>query len=127
VKRKSHIAFVVTWAGITAAGAQPGRAPQGPDPVLQGPTPPVACAAALDGPDYVPGLDANGQAVARADIGAERVPVPGELLLPLPNSPRFVPGGRAGRGRGEPAYLMLDGRRVERLVNPEPPCPPAAG
>ena len=136
---------VAVLAGLSAVSAQPRRVPGataqqagparpsasggatnlGPDPVLQGPTPPAACATALDGPEYIPGLDANGQAVARADIGAERVPVPGELLLPLPNGPRFVPG-RGGRGRGadEPAYLVLDGRRVERLVNPEPGCTP---
>jgi hypothetical protein len=122
VRVKYHIAVVAAafLTGISALSAQPGR----PDPVLQGPTPPVACAAALDGPDYVPGLDANGQAVPRADIGAERVPIPGDLLVPLPNRRAFPPG-RGGRGRGgeEPTYLTLDGRRVERLVNPEQGCP----
>jgi hypothetical protein len=136
VRVKCHIAVVAAglWAGISGLTAQPGS----PDPVLQGPAPPPVCAAALDGPDYVPGLDANGQAVPRADIGSERVPVPGEILLPLPNGagpnrPAFSPGrgggpgGRGGRGRGanEPAYLVLDGRRVEQLVNPEPGCDPA--
>jgi hypothetical protein len=89
--------------------------------------PPAACAAALDGPDYVPGLDANGQAVPRADIGAEPVPVPGDLLVPLPNRGAFA-SGRGGRGRGanEPAYLVLDGRRLEQLVNPAPPCKPGS-
>jgi hypothetical protein len=121
---KFHIAVVVggLLAGIPAAAAQQGPL-QGPDPVLQGPAPPVACAGALDGPDYVPGLDANGQAVPRADIGAERVPVPGELLVPLPNRPAFTPGRGRGRGMSERPYLVLDGKRVERLVNPEPACP----
>ena len=122
---KFHIAVVVVgiFAGIPGLAAQPGR----PDPVLQGPSPPPACAPALDGPDYVPGLDANGQAVPRADIGAERVPVPGELLIPLPNGPNRPAFGRGrgfARGPGQPAYLVLDGRRVERLVNPGPPCEP---
>lgn len=122
---KFHIAVVVgaVLAGISRLAAQPGQ----PDPVLQGPSPPPACALALDGPDYVPGLDANGQPVPRADIGAESVPVPGELMVPLPNGPNRPAFGRGrglGRGAGQPAYLMLDGRRVERLVNPGPPCQP---
>ena len=127
---KFHIVIVVAGilAGISSLAAQAPSAPGQPDPVLQGPSPPPACAEGLDGPDYVPGLDANGQAVPRADIGAERVPVPGELLIPLPNGSNrqaFVPGrGGRGFGRDEPAYLVLDGRRVERLVNPGPACEP---
>jgi hypothetical protein len=125
VRVKCHIAVVAAGliAGISSLCAQPGA----PDPVLQGPAPPPACAAALDGPDYVPGLDANGQAVPRADIGAERVPVPGDILAPLPNRQAFAPG-RGGRGRGanEPAYMVLDGRRVDQLVNPGPLCKPSS-
>ena len=125
---KFHIVIVVAGilAGISSLAAQTPSALGQPDPVLQGPSPPPACAEGLDGPDYVPGLDANGQAVPQADIGAERVPVPGELLLPLPNGPnrRAFGPGRGGPGRDEPAYLVLDGRRVERLVNPRPACEP---
>ena len=95
------------------------------DSILDGPAP-GPCAAALAGPDYIPGVDATGQPVARADIGTGRVPVPDQLLVPLPKSgprtrPRFGRGARAGQG--EPAYATIDGARLDRLVNPEP-CPP---
>jgi hypothetical protein len=89
---------------------------------------PGPCMAALEGADYVPGLDADAQPVARADIGAERVPVPGDLWVPLPNS---TPQGRGGRGAGrvgqpgEPIYMMLGRDRIDRLVNPET-CLPRA-
>jgi len=86
-----------------------------PDPVLQGAMP-GPCIAALEGLDYVPGVDANGQPVARADIGAERVPVPGDILVPLPNRGA---AGRGGRGNPKPAYLQLGRDRIDRLVNPE--------
>jgi hypothetical protein len=119
-------------AGNPAFGADTAR----PDPVLQGSVgrspedgraakralEPGSCIAALEGPDYVPGVDASGQPVARADIGAERVPVPGDILVPLPNSgPNRA--GRGGRGVREPAYMTLGRDRVDRLVNPES-CPP---
>ncbi len=44
--------------------------------------------------------------------------------------PPFAGKGAARRpwrprpGANEPAYLVLDGRRVEELVNPEPGCDP---
>jgi len=120
--------MAVFLAGIPASGAEAPR----PDPLLQGPMP-GPCIAALEGADYVPGLDANGQPVVPADIGAERVPVPGDLWVPLPNStPQGFNNGRGGRGRGagrggqpgEPIYMMLGRDRVDRLVNPKA-CPPA--
>ena len=92
---------------------------------------PGPCAAALEGPDYVPGTDANGRAVDPADIGVDRVPVPGQLLVPLPGtgSNRGSFRGRGGPvGQGEPAYATIDGAQLDRLVNPEPcfpsPAPP---
>jgi hypothetical protein len=106
------------WSGNPVLAADAAR----PDPLLQGPMP-GACIAALDGPDYVPGVDANGQPVPRADIGAERVPVPGDILVPLPGQGRAGRGGRGGRGQQpEPAYMTLSRDRIDRLVNPEA-CP----
>ncbi len=120
VKFTPGLILLVFLAEIPAFGADAPR----PDPLLQGAMP-GPCMAALEGADYVPGLDADGQPVARADIGAERVPVPGDLWVPLPNS---TPQGRGGRGAvrggqpGEPIYMMLGRDRIDRLVNPEP-CP----
>lgn len=117
---KFRIGFVV---GVLVA-ANPAFAA---DSILDGPDS-GPCAAALAGPDYVPGIDATGQPVARADIGTERMPVPDQLLVPLPKSgPRtrrgFGPRWGARAGQGEPAYATIDGARLDRLVNPDP-CPP---
>jgi hypothetical protein len=122
---KKHIGFVVAALLAQIPGLAAQTRASGPDPVLQGPAPPAACAAALDGPDYVPGLDANGQAVPRADIGAERVPVPDEIFMPLPNRAGRTPGrGGRGPGAGEAPYVSIDGRRLEALLNAPPPCDP---
>ena len=97
------------------------------DSILDGPAP-SPCGAALAGPDYVPGVDAMGRPVPRADIGAGRVPVPDQLLVPLPGGANH--GRRGGRaGQGEPAYATIDGARLDRLVNPpvdSGACPPPA-
>jgi hypothetical protein len=69
----------------------------------------------------VPGVDANGQPVPRADIGAEHVAIPDQVYVPLPNRGAR---GRGGRGPGPEAgqpYASIDGRRLEPLINP-PGC-----
>ena len=100
--------------------ASPGFAAQS---ILDGPRP-NPCA---DRPDYVPGIDANGQPVARADEGAQPVPLPGQVLVPLPQrGPQRGAqrgGQRGGRAAGDPAYAVLDGQRLAPLVNPATPCP----
>ena len=126
VNLKIGIFAALLFAGNPALGQNSAR----PDPLLQGPMP-GPCIAALEGPDYVPGVDANGQPVARADIGTDRVPVPGDILVPLPNAGNRAGSARGGRGPGrgtaEPAYMTLGRDRIDRLVNPEacPPTPPA--
>ncbi len=103
-------------AGIPALAAD--SVPAGPQP---GP-----CAAATDGPDYVPGVDADGQPVVRADLGAEHTAVPDQVFVPLPNQ-----GGRAGRAGALPGtpvqgpYAAIDGRRLDPLINPQA-CPAPA-
>lgn len=56
-----------------------------------------------DSPDYVPGIDADGRPVARADEGARPVPLPGQILVPLPQrGPPGTPqrgGARRAAGR----------------------------
>ena len=97
---------------------------------------PGPCAAAMEGPDYVPGADAYGQPVVRADLGAEHTSVPDQVFIPLPN--RGGRGGNAGPLPGTPVsktnggpYAAIDGRRLDPLINPKPcdgpaPAAPAA-
>ena len=77
-----------------------------PDPILNdGPT--TACAS---GVDYSGGADVNGNAVVPADVGAQHVPVPGTVMVPL-----------HGGGNGtDSAYASLDGKKLDALVNPKP-------
>lgn len=78
-----------------------------PDPLLDGgPTSP--CAA---GTDYSGGVDVNGNPVVPADVGAQHIPVPGTVMVPL--------HGNANGSNS--AYAALDGRKLDKLVNP-PPC-----
>ena len=83
-----------------------------PDPLLNdGPT--TACAA---GADYAAGIDVNGRAVAPADVAVPPVPVPGAIAVPLAKNRR---GGRPRQG--DSAYVSLDGKKLEPLLNP-PAC-----
>ncbi len=91
---------------MALALAQPAFAAK-PDPIL-GPGPTTACAA---GADYSGGADVNGNPVVPADAGAQHVPVPGQVLVPLHGN---------GNGR-DSAYAALDGKKLDHLVNP-PAC-----
>jgi hypothetical protein len=85
------------------------------DSILEGPRPDPC----LDRPDYVPGVDAAGQPVARADIGAEHTSIPDQVLVPLPTQGGR---GRAGQASSNGPYAVIDGKRLEPLLNPAP-CP----
>ena len=77
------------------------------DPLLDG-GPTTACAA---GTDYSGGADVKGTPVVTADVAAQKVPVPGQVLVPL-----------KGNGNGkDSAYAALDGKKLDPLINP-PPC-----
>jgi hypothetical protein len=97
--------FLTVAAIVLAAGS---------DTLLQ-PAPPTPCA---ESPDYVPGVDAGGNPVPRADLGAEKLTVTGAIKVPL----RQAGQGQPGRGgqKQPPAYIGLDGAKLEKLVNPVP-------
>jgi hypothetical protein len=108
-----HTQFNFVWHGtkslvftMALALARPALAAK-PDPILD-PGPATACAA---GVDYSGDADVNGNPVVPADAGAQRVPVPGQVLVPLHGN---------GNGR-DSAYAALDGKKLDHLVNP-PPC-----
>jgi hypothetical protein len=101
--------------------------PSKPDPLLDG-GPPSACAA---GVDYAAGSDANGNKVVPADVDARPVPVPDEISIPVgggaQSRPPPIRRGRRGQAvadspiqGGGGAYVSLDGRRLEPLINPKP-------
>ena len=78
----------------------------GPDPLLNPPE--GRCVPLAAGADYAAGMDANGDPVVPADVGAVPVPVPGDIAVP-------VGGRRAG------AYIEVPGARLAPLLNP-PAC-----
>ncbi len=92
---------LVVAAAILASGPAIATATK-PDPLLSA-TPQTACQA---GADYVPGVDADGDAVVPADVGAAKVAGAAQVVMPLP-----------GRHRGA---VVLDGAKLDPLVNPAP-------
>jgi hypothetical protein len=104
------LALLAAPPALAGTMAQPHKS----DPLLDGgPTSP--CAA---GVDYAAGSDVNGNPVPPADVGDTHVPVPDSIAVPLARS---GPRGRVRPARGgDSAYLSLDGKRLESLVNPEP-------
>jgi len=94
---------------MVVALAQPALAAT-PDPLLDpGPTSP--CAA---GVDYSGGIDVNGNPVVPADEGGSPIPVPGTVAVPLAGNAKGSGGGRNS------AYVGLDGKKLDALVNPKP-------
>jgi hypothetical protein len=93
--------------------AQPAK----PDPLLDG-GPTAPCAA---GADYAAGTDANGAAVAPADVGARPVPVPQAIAIPLNQGRHRDGSSRPNSGNPDSAYVSIDGAKLAPLLNP-PPC-----
>ena len=112
VRTVAVLAATLLWTGdVLAAGSITG--PSKPDPLLDGrPTDP--CAAS---PDYAAGTDVHGRTVVPPDVGAPAVPVPDAIAIPLRQNPR---SHRRPQTR-DSAYVSLDGRKLEPLLNP-PPC-----
>ncbi|MES2254790.1 MAG: hypothetical protein V4559_07080 [Pseudomonadota bacterium] len=74
------------------------------------------CDPVLAGPDYVPGVDVNGNPVRPADLARATNPVPDQILVPLAKR------GRHGRS-GEGPVVAIDGRSLDPILNPLPACP----
>jgi hypothetical protein len=119
MQRTQYYFTAVSLALVLAAPAWAGTIarPTPRDPLLDGGDT-AACAA---GVDYAAGADATGRPVVPADVGAPPVPVPDGIAVPLQGRQQ------AGRGRSNPntqgaegAYVTLDGRKLEPLLNPRP-------
>jgi hypothetical protein len=80
-----------------------------PDPLLHY-TPQSACQA---GATYVAGVDADDDPVVPADVGAARAPVSPQIVMPLPSH------HRAYGSNQDSGYVVLDGRQVEKLIDPK--------
>ena len=112
--QRAQYNFAVLIVALLAAPALAGttHAPHKPDPLLDG-GPTAPCAAS---PDYAEGTDVNGRRVVPADVAAAPVPMPDNIAVP-----RGKAGARGRPGRGDSAYVSLDGRRLAPLLN-QPPC-----
>ena len=114
-KMAALLALLAGAPALAATMAQPHK----PDPLLDGgPTSPCA-----ENPDYNPGTDVHGRPVAAADEGAQRVPVPDTIAVPLHSGSQ--PGRQARHGgpqqaMGDSPYVSIDGKRLDALVNPKP-------
>ena len=120
VRRKFRLAVpLLLLAGqpvLAGTITQPAR----PDPLLDG-GPTVSCAA---GVDYAAGTDANGAAVAPADVAAGPVPVPDAIAIPLNHGRTRSNTGHPGSA-SDSAYVSIDGRKLAPLLNPAPCTTPA--
>lgn len=101
-------------AAFSAGIADRGKADPilGAPPTLSGslPTPsPRPCDPALELADVTPGLDVDGKPVASADLPIPPIHLDGGIAMPLKPTP-----GRAGNS----AYVMVDGRKLDPLLNP---------
>ena len=84
-----------------------------PDPLLSGAAD-GPCDPAMGQADLTPGTDVQGHQVASADIQTGPVPLQGQILVPL----------KSGQGRrgSAPAYVAVDGKKLDPLLNPPPSC-----
>jgi hypothetical protein len=109
----NFVGVILVFLAVPAAAGTIAK-PHQPDPLLDG-GPTNACAA---GADYAAGADVQGRRVAPADVGANAVPVPDSIAIPLAKA---GPRGRERPGMGDSSYVSLDGRKLAPLLNP-PPC-----
>jgi hypothetical protein len=105
------LSLFVTLAHDSGAGAAPIAHSPAPEPLLSD-SKPGPCDPKSEQPDYVGGVDGTGNPVVPADVPAARNPVPDEILVPL------------NQKRGDGPVAALDGRALDRLLNPPPGCAP---
>jgi hypothetical protein len=101
--------FAVVSSGDAVSAASTVASAQSP---LLADGKPGPCDPQLDQPDYISGVDVNGNPVVSADVPTARNPVPEEVLVPL------------NQKRGDGPVAALDGRALNRLLNPAPSCAP---
>ena len=89
-----------------------------PDPLLDGPVQ-GPCDPKLAQPDYVGGTDVYGKPVEQADLPHAKVPVPGEILVPLPNRTGGMARGQSNAG----PLVAVNGKALDPTLNPAPACP----
>lgn len=100
---------VLVFAGKTAFSE--GVSARGkPDPLLTD-NPSGDCAPELGQADLVNGTDVDGKAVAPATLSSGAIPLRGQIEVPL-----RARGGRA------PAYVAVDGAKLDPLLNPHSSC-----
>jgi hypothetical protein len=110
------LVVALVLAGKTAFSA--GIADQGkPDPILGAPIDYGAakgpCDPALDQADVTPGVDVDGRPVAQADLPTPPVHIDGQIAVPLKPA--------KGKG-GNSAYVSVDGKKLDPLLNHQPAC-----
>ncbi len=104
------VLVALIFAGKTAFSA--GMADRGkPDPILN-PQADGPCDPVLASPDLTPGTDVDGHQVASADLAAQPA-FNGQVLVPLKPRPGYA---------GNSAYVVVDGRKLDPLLNPQPAC-----
>jgi hypothetical protein len=74
------------------------------------------CDPQLGRPDFVPGVDVNGNPVAPADQARAKNPVPDDVLVPLRSQGRNA-------GPGETPVLAMNGKALDPILNPASACP----
>jgi hypothetical protein len=103
------VALVFAAESAFSAGiAQRGK----PDPILSGEAD-GPCDPQLGQPEFTQGTDVEGHQVAAADIQTGSVPLQGQIMVPL----------KSGQGtRRAPAYVTVDGDKLDPLLNPKSAC-----
>jgi hypothetical protein len=102
--------FVMLVFAGKAAFSEGVAARGNPDSILTD-SPAGPCDPELSQAELVPGTDVDGNPVAPADLASGPVPLKGQIEVPLK-----AQGGRA------PAYVAVDGAKLDPLLNPKASC-----